>query len=57
MNLIPTAEGHPLRKRLIALSERLQDQVDRVNALKQKIVDRLLAWEERIEALLDFIVL
>ncbi len=50
MNLVPLAEAHPLRERLIALNERLQDQIDNVAALKQKIVDRLLAWEHNIEA-------
>jgi hypothetical protein len=50
MNLIPSAKEHPLRERLIALSERLQSQVDNVNALKQKIIDRLLAWQKNIEA-------
>ncbi len=50
MNLIPSAKEHPLRERLIALSERLQSQVDNVAALKQKIVDRLLKWQENIEA-------
>jgi hypothetical protein len=50
MNLIPIPEEHPLRNRLIALAERANAQTDKVTALKQKIVERLLAWDQKIEA-------
>ena len=50
MNLAPLPKEHPLRQRMLALSERLSGQVDKVTALKQKIVQRLLAWQENIEA-------
>lgn len=50
MNLVPLSKEHPFRERLFALTERLNGQVDKVTALKQKIVDRLLAWQENIEA-------
>lgn len=41
---------HPLKQRLHTLSERLDSQTDQVVQLKQKIVQRLLAWDQNIEA-------
>src|SRR3989338_6349659 len=51
MHLISVLQAHPLSERLTALSERLQGQREGIAALKRKIVDRLLACQQSINAM------
>lgn len=50
--MLSIPDRHPLRAQLQDIVERLTPQLDAVNALKRKIVTRLINWSENVEGVL-----